>query len=148
MDVLFQGCDITMGGSVTDYGAVVAQFTSKDKMSQYTYQCVQDVEYHGCVYNSQVQPFSEIKYEAFMSVSFGFLFFLFWVWVGISLLTWFRFTVRYYCRAINDQDEKVSRWTDGKRGERLIPRKNLMNDNNNDNNQNECILSPSNKKRR
>lgn len=75
MDVLFQGCDITMGGSVTDYGAVVAQFTSKDKMSQYTYQCVQDVEYHGCVYNSQVQPFSEIKYEAFMSVSFGFSFF-------------------------------------------------------------------------
>lgn len=75
MDVLFQGCDITMGGSVTDYGAVVAQFTSKDKMSQYTYQCVQDVEYHGCVYNSQVQPFSEIKYEAFMSVSFGISFF-------------------------------------------------------------------------
>lgn len=78
MDVLFQGCDITMGGSVTDYGAVVAQFTSKDKMSQYTYQCVQDVEYHGCVYNSQVQPFSEIKYEAFMSVSFGISFFLGW----------------------------------------------------------------------
>lgn len=67
IDVLFQGCDISMGGSVTDYGAVVAQFTSKDQLSHYTYQCVQDVEYHGCVYNSQVQPFSEIKYEAFMS---------------------------------------------------------------------------------
>lgn len=51
------------------------------------------------------------------------------------------FTVRYYCRAINDPDEKVSRWTDGKRGERLIPRKNLMNDNNNDDNQNECLFS-------
>lgn len=92
MDVLFQGCDITMGGSVTDYGAVVAQFTSKDKMSQYTYQCVQDVEYHGCVYNSQVQPFSEIKYEAFMSVSFGISFFLmFWLeWDFFFFsLTWF-----------------------------------------------------------
>ena len=69
VDVLFDKCDITMGGSVTDYGGVVANFTSMDGASSYTYQCVQDVEYHGCVYNSQVVPFSEIKYEAFMSVS-------------------------------------------------------------------------------
>ena len=47
----------------------MATFVSKDGASKYTYQCVQDSEYHGCVYNSQIEPFTEAKYEAFLTVS-------------------------------------------------------------------------------
>ncbi|KAF7192478.1 hypothetical protein HII31_06180 [Pseudocercospora fuligena] len=66
-DVLFENCTITTTGSRTDYGGVVATFVSKDGASKYTYQCVQDSEYHGCVYNGQVEPFTEAKYEAFLT---------------------------------------------------------------------------------
>ncbi|EME80824.1 uncharacterized protein MYCFIDRAFT_85220 [Pseudocercospora fijiensis CIRAD86] len=66
-DVLFEKCSITETGSRTDYGGVVATFKSKDGKSRYTYQCVQDSEYHGCVYDGQVSPVSEAKYEAFLT---------------------------------------------------------------------------------
>lgn len=70
VDIRFRGCDVSGSGKgLTDnVRNVTACITSQDGKSTYEYQCVDDVEYHACVYNGQLKPASEVEYTAFMSV--------------------------------------------------------------------------------
>lgn len=66
VDIAFSGCDYDRAAGKTNYRDVVATVTSKDGLSEYTYQCVDSREHRGCLYDGQLATPSETEFTAFL----------------------------------------------------------------------------------